>query len=55
MTYVIKYVFQIKQKIYILSMLNMIIGIHESETLTKHISCECKCKFNGAKYDSNQK
>ena len=29
-----------------LSMLNMITGINESETLTKHISCECKCRFD---------
>ena len=28
---------------------NMIKGINESKTLTKHISCECKCKFDGAK------
>ena len=32
-----------------LSMLNMITGINESKTLTKHISCECKCKFDGRK------
>ena len=25
----------------------MITGINESKTLTKHISCECKCKFDG--------
>ena len=25
---------------------NMNAGINESETLTKHISCECKCKFD---------
>ena len=27
----------------------MITGINESNTLTKHISCECKCKFDGKK------
>ena len=27
----------------------------ESEILTKDISCECKCKFNWRKYDSNLK
>ena len=27
-----------------LSVFNMIIGINESKILTKHISCECKCK-----------
>ena len=29
-----------------LNVFNMITGINESETLTKHISCECKCKFD---------
>ena len=24
----------------------MIAGINESKTLTKHISCDCKCKFD---------
>ena len=33
----------------------MITGINESRTLTKHISCECKCKFDGRKCNSNQK
>ena len=32
---------------------NMIIGISESKTLTKYISCECKCKFDGRKFNSN--
>ena len=27
----------------------MIIGINESKALTKHISCECKCKYDGTK------
>ena len=30
-----------------LSVFNMITGISESKTLTKHILCECKCKFDG--------
>ena len=34
---------------------NMITGINESKTLTKHISCECKCKFAGRKCNINQK
>ena len=25
----------------------MITGINESKTLTKHILCDCKCKFVG--------
>ena len=37
-----------------LSVFNMITGINESKTLTKHISCECKGKFDGTKYKSNQ-
>ena len=27
----------------------MITGINESKTLAKHISCECKCRFDGRK------
>ena len=26
---------------------SMITGIDESKILTKHISCKCKCKFDG--------
>ena len=26
---------------------------NELKTLTKHISCECKCKFDGRKCNSN--
>ena len=37
-----------------LIMFNMIIGIYESKTLTKYISCECKCKFDEIKCNSNQ-
>ena len=33
----------------------MITEINESETLTKNISCECKCKFDVRKCNSNQK
>ena len=36
------------------SMFNMITGINESKTLTKHIPCEWKCKFDGRKCNSNQ-
>ena len=38
-----------------LSVFNMVIGINELKSLTKHISCECKCKFDGRKCNSNQK
>ena len=30
-----------------LTVFNMITGKNESKTLTKHISCKCKCKFDG--------
>ena len=33
---------------------NMIKGINELKTLTKDIPCECKCKFDGKKCNSNQ-
>ena len=45
MIYLTKYVFQIK---------HMITGINESKTLTKHIPCECKCKFDAIKCKSSQ-
>ena len=37
-----------------LSVFNMIMGINASKILTKYISCECKCKFDGRKCNSNQ-
>ena len=37
-----------------LSIFNMIMGINESKTLRKHISCKCKCRFDGRKCNSNQ-
>ena len=37
-----------------LSVFNMITGINESKGLTKHISCECKCRFDGRKFNSDQ-
>ena len=33
----------------------MITGIKLSKILTKLISCECKCKFDSRKCNSNQK
>ena len=33
----------------------MITGTNESKALTKHISCEYKCKFDGRESNSNQK
>ena len=32
----------------------MITGINESKTLTKHLSCECKGKFDGRKCNLRQ-
>ena len=37
-----------------LSVFNMITGINESKTITKHILCECKCRFDGRNCNSNQ-
>ena len=37
-----------------LSVFNMIPGINEPKALTKYISCECKCRFDGRKYNSDQ-
>ena len=36
-----------------LNVFNMVKGISESKALTKHISCECKWKFNGRKCHSS--
>ena len=38
-----------------LSVSNVIPGINELKILTKHISCECKCKCDGRKCNSDQK
>ena len=38
-----------------LSMFKMITGINELKTLTKHISCKCKCRFDGRKCNSYQR
>ena len=54
MTYLKKYIFQIKQEILILIVFIIITGINEPKTLTKHVLCECKCKFDGIKCKSNQ-
>ena len=37
-----------------LSMFNIITGINESKTLTKHISSEYRCRFDGRKSNSDQ-
>ena len=38
-----------------LSMFNIFTGTNDSKTLTNHTSCECKCKFDGKKCNSNQR
>ena len=38
-----------------LSVINMVTGINESKILTKHITCKCKCKFDGRKCNLSQK
>ena len=38
-----------------LSIFNMIAGISDLKILTKHVSCKCKCKFDGKICNSNQK
>ena len=37
-----------------LTVFNRITGINGPKTLTKHISCQCKCKFDGRKHNSDQ-
>ena len=37
-----------------LSVFNMITGINESKTLTEHISCKCKRRFDGKNCNSGQ-
>ena len=33
----------------------MITNKNEAKTITKHMSCDCKCKFNNTTCNSNQK
>ena len=47
MNHLIKYMFQN------LSVFIMITGTNYSKTLTEHISCECKCKFDGRRCNSD--
>ena len=34
---------------------NILTNKNEAKTMTKHISCDCKCKFNSTSCNSNQK
>ena len=38
-----------------LKVFNIIKEINESKSLTKHISCDCKCEFDSTKSDSRKK
>ena len=51
----IKYVFQTKTEDLNLSVFNMVTGINDLKTLTRHISCKYKCRFDGRKCNSGQK
>ena len=55
MTYLINYMFQTKIEDLNIHVFNIIAGINKSKILTKHVSCECKCKFDGWKCNSDQK
>ena len=32
----------------------MVTGVNELKALTRHISCECKCRLDRKKYNSDQ-
>ena len=36
------------------SVFKMVTGINELKTLTRHISCECKCRLDRKKHNSDQ-
>ena len=44
-----------KIKVVNIKVLNMITKLNEAKTLVKHISCNCKCKFDSTTCNSNQK
>ena len=51
-SYLQKCLFQKKQDTNI-KVFNMITNKNEAKTMTKRISCDCTCKFNSTKYNSN--
>ena len=55
MSYLQKYVLKKKTKKINVKILNIITNKNEAKTMTKHISCDCKCKFNSTTCNSNQK
>ena len=50
-----KDVFQIKTKDITVKVFNMIASKIEAKAMVKHISCDCKCKFNSTTCNSIQK
>ena len=44
-----------KTKYVHVKVVNMITRINKAKTKMKHISCDCKCKFNSTTCNSNQK
>ena len=55
MSYLQKNVFRKKSKRHNVKVFNMITNKNEAKTMTKLISCDCKCKFNSTTCNSNQK
>ena len=55
MTYFNKVCVSNKREDLNLGVFKIITAINESKTLKKHISCECKCKYDRRKCNSNQK
>ena len=53
MSYYQKYVFQKNQKTYVKA-LNMITNKNVAKTMTEHILCDCKSKFNSTACNSKQ-
>ena len=54
MIYLINYAFWNKSEYLNLIVFNIITVINEWKTLTRHISCECKCKFEKRKCNFDQ-
>ena len=54
MIYLINYVLWNKSEYLNVIVFNIITGINEWKTLTRHISCECKCKFDKRKCNFDQ-
>ena len=44
-----------RNKIINVKAFNIITNKNEAKTMPKHISCDCKCKFNSTSCSSNQK